>query len=100
MNTYLLKLMTLIVIAASLFDASFARSNHQSEADRDRAVAIAKEDASKVYRSLEPYEILVSESSKRWFVKFKLKDKTLNGGGPEYVISKKTGKIIKKRYWQ
>jgi len=66
---------------------------------RDQAVEIAKKDAIVAYKNLEPYEIVVSESKKRWRVIFKLKE-GLMGGGPEYVISKKTGKILKKKYWQ
>lgn len=66
---------------------------------KEHAIEIAKKDAIIAYKNLESFEIVVSESKKKWYIQFQL-EKGLDGGGPEYVISKKTGKILKKTYWQ
>jgi hypothetical protein len=67
---------------------------------REEAIAIATKDAQKVYRSFEPYEIITVENRLTWHIRFTLKNKVLDGGGPEYFISKRTGRIKKKIYWQ
>jgi len=66
---------------------------------KEQAIEIAKKDAIIAYKDIKSFEIVVSESKKKWYIKFQL-EKGLDGGGPEYVISKKTGKILKKTYWQ
>ncbi|MCC7307163.1 MAG: hypothetical protein IT173_06345 [Acidobacteria bacterium] len=100
MKTNLILLILVVAISAGPVRSLTDGSVRQTGIDRGRASEIARDDASKVYRSLEPYTIVVSETRKRWLVKFKLRDGALNGGGPEYVISKKSGKILKKTYWQ
>ena len=67
--------------------------------DRDGAVAIAKKDAIAAYDSLAPYDLAVCELTKVWIVVYSLKE-GLNGGGPEYVIDKRTGRILDKKYYQ
>jgi hypothetical protein len=67
--------------------------------DKDGAIAIAKEDATKVYKSLDRYEIFALETKWTWRVIFELKADT-EGGGPEYIISKQTGSILAKNYYQ
>ena len=68
--------------------------------DKEKAVSIAKEDAIKAYGLLDDYNIILCEQTHVWRVIFELKDPGLNGGGPEYVIDKKTGRILHKRYYQ
>ena len=82
----------------------FGEENNQetsatSEIDRNEAMAIAKKDAKKAYGSLVRYQVIVCELSKAWIVIYSL-DPRFDGGGPEYVINKRTGDILDKRYYQ
>jgi hypothetical protein len=75
----------------------------QTRIDRMQAIEIARRDAMdiKVYgTTLEDYEVVVRETKKRWLIDFELNNKGHKGGGPQYEISKKTGKILKVIYWQ
>ena len=66
----------------------------------DEARAIALRDAERVYRDVSVYEIGVSPAADGgWSVVFELADKSLDGGGPEYVIAA-DGTIASKRYYQ
>jgi len=65
---------------------------------REEAIALARKDAVKVHSSLNEYKIVVGELQKAWRVVFALEDST--GGGPAYVIDKRTGKIIQKIEYQ
>jgi len=81
-----------------------AGQNHQdfsptAKVDRRQAIAIARKDSRKAYRSLTMYQVVVCELSSAWVVVFSPEAK-LDGGGPEYVISKRTGDILDKRYYQ
>lgn len=67
---------------------------------KDKAIAIARGDAEKVYGDLTPYEMAVTEEKRAWRIDFELKDKTANGGGPHYRIDKGRGKIVWKKYEQ
>lgn len=66
---------------------------------KENAVAIARRDAFKAYGSLSSYDLWVCELTEMWSVVFSPKS-GLNGGGPEYLIDKKTGQILHKRYYQ
>jgi hypothetical protein len=68
--------------------------------DKETAITIAKEDAQKAYGTLEMYNMHVCELNQTWRVIFELKDSSRDGGGPEYVIDKRTGIILHKTYYQ
>jgi hypothetical protein len=57
---------------------------------KEAAIAIANEDALKDYKSLAAFKIVACEQSIFWRVIY-------DGGGPEYVIDKTSGTIIKKQ---
>jgi uncharacterized membrane protein YkoI len=66
----------------------------------DQVLAIARQDAEKVYRDLTPYRISLVQEVDGWHVDYDLKDPQINGGGPHYVIDAQTGTILNKRYEQ
>jgi hypothetical protein len=66
-----------------------------SEAD---AVAIAKRDAARVY-DLSNKRLIVCEMKSFWRIIYALPVQ-VTGGGPEYLIDKKTGLITDKKYYQ
>jgi hypothetical protein len=57
---------------------------------KDAAITRANEDALKEYKSLTGFRIIACEQSIFWRVIY-------DGGGPEYVIDKVSGRIIKKQ---
>jgi hypothetical protein len=60
------------------------------------AIQIATKDATKLWTTLDMFEMTVTELPGSWRVEFELRNKRLNGGGPSYVIDKETGKILSK----
>ena len=46
------------------------------------------------------YRVTVSLEPDGWHVDYELKDATLEGGGPHYIIDANNGQIIAKRYEQ
>jgi hypothetical protein len=68
--------------------------------EREKALEIAEQDASLVYSDLSIYDVSVSIDNNNWKIDYNLKDKTLRGGGPHYVISGATGEILQKQYEQ
>src|SRR5712692_2868949 len=54
----------------------------------EQAVAIANDDAGKSHKSLAAFHVIPCELVRTWLVIF-------DGGGPEYVIDKTSGKIIR-----
>ena len=66
----------------------------------DEALRIARADAERVYRNLESYRIEITFEPDGWHIDYELKDRTLNGGGPHYVIDAITGTIVSKKYYQ
>ena len=66
---------------------------------KETAILIAKGDACQDYK-LSIYDIAVDERPDAWKVVFKLIDPGVFGGGPEYLIEKKTGKILKAAYFK
>ena len=66
----------------------------------DQALAIAQTDAQKAYRDLSAYRIQLALETDGWHIGYELKDGTLKGGGPHYVIDAFTGAIVTKRYEQ
>jgi len=57
-------------------------------------------DAEKVYGDLSLYRITVVLEPDGWHIDYDLKNSTLDGGGPHYVIDAASGNIISKRYEQ
>lgn len=66
----------------------------------DEALRIARADAERVYRELHLCRIEITLESDGWHIDYELKDPTLQGGGPHYVIDAITGVILAKRYEQ
>jgi hypothetical protein len=64
------------------------------------ARAIAAEDAAHAYRDLSGYDVLVRLEGDQWLVDYELRDESLLGGGPHYVIAASTGEIVSRRYEQ
>ncbi|HXJ64062.1 MAG TPA: hypothetical protein VNN79_09935 [Actinomycetota bacterium] len=64
------------------------------------AVAIAADNARRVYRDLSVYRVVVSLIDDDWHVDYELTDPNMVGGGPHYVISAETGEITSYRYEQ
>jgi hypothetical protein len=69
------------------------------EKDKAKAIAIARADARKAYGSLASYNLTICETVNSWILIFSTKGQ-LDGGSPEYVIQKGTGKILAKKYFQ
>ena len=63
----------------------------------DTAILIAKGDAAENY-TLDRYDITVTDEPEGWRIVFKLKNTHAFGGGPEYLVDKTTGKILKAKY--
>jgi hypothetical protein len=76
-------------------DVNTNRSVSEAEAR-----ATAEADASHAYRDLSIYNVSARLAEGKWYVDYRLKDKTLVGGGPHYVISAETGEVLSKRYAQ
>lgn len=66
----------------------------------DEALRIARLDAERVYRDLSPYRASISLERDGWHVDYELKDPSLQGGGPSYVIDPGDGEILTKQYEQ
>ncbi len=67
---------------------------------KETAILIAKGDALREYNKLSDYDITVEDQPNAWRIVFKLKDPGMVGGGPDYLIDKKTGKILKAAYYK
>ena len=66
----------------------------------DEVLKLARLDAERVYRDLTPYRISLALEDDGWHVDYELKEPSLNGGGPHYVIDPQSGAIISRRYEQ
>jgi hypothetical protein len=66
----------------------------------DEALRVARADAERVYPDLSKYRIEITREADGWHIVYELKDHTLNGGGPQYVIDAVTGAIVAKKYYQ
>jgi hypothetical protein len=78
---------------------NFERSPERSAISREEAVTIARKDADNAYGSSTTLSLTVCELSSVWRIIYSPRQ-GLNGGGPEYVIDKTTGKILDKKYYQ
>ena len=66
----------------------------------DQALTVAQADPKKAYRDLSGYRIQLVLETDGWHIDYELKDPTLKGGGPHYIIDAATGAIVLKRYDQ
>jgi hypothetical protein len=66
----------------------------------DQVLTIAQADAARLYRDLSPYRIELVLEDDGWHVDYHLKNPTIKGGGPHYIIDAHTGTIVSKRYEQ
>jgi hypothetical protein len=66
---------------------------------RDMAIALTRPDATKAYGPLTGFDLTICELSNVWRIIYSPKS-GLNGGGPEYVVDKTSGKILDKQYSQ
>jgi hypothetical protein len=66
----------------------------------DQALQCARLDGEKVYGDLNLYRISIMLEPDGWHIDYDLKDQTLDGGGPHYVIDASSGNILSKRYEQ
>ncbi len=72
----------------------------QPRLSSDEVLKIARLDVERAYRDVTPYRIAIALEPDGWHVDFQLKDPSLNGGGPHYLIDPTTGVILTKRYEQ
>jgi hypothetical protein len=63
----------------------------------DQALHVARLDAEIAYGDLSGYRVTVILESDGWHIDYELKDSTLEGGGPHYVIDPSRGDILSKR---
>ena len=66
----------------------------------DEALRVARADAESVYPDLSKYRIEITHEADGWHIAYELKDASLNGGGPHYIIDAFTGAILSKKYYQ
>ena len=80
------------------------RNNHSEKnsilIDEEKALEIANNDAQKAYRDLSIYNIKAELKDEEWHIDYNLSNPQMLGGGPHYVISAKTGKILSYKYEQ
>lgn len=75
-------------------------TNQGAMIDEAAALAVARNDASQVYRDLSIYRIKTEFKDGNWYVDYELEGEAMAGGGPHYVISGSTGAIVGRRYEQ
>jgi uncharacterized membrane protein YkoI len=68
--------------------------------NKKRALQIAQKNAKQAYSDLSVYTVEIKLDEDKWYIDYRLKDKNLDGGGPHYIISVKTGEILSIRYEQ
>ena len=66
----------------------------------EHALAIAREDAERVYRDLSRFRITLVLEPDGWHVEYRHGKPFFAGGGPYYVIDAVTGAILSKKYYQ
>jgi hypothetical protein len=68
--------------------------------NREEALKIAGQNAALYYNDLSVYIVTIQWIGPNWKVDYDLKDTSLDGGGPHYLISGGTGEIIESRFFQ
>jgi hypothetical protein len=66
----------------------------------EKVLGIAQADALQAYQDLSMYRIRLALEPDGWHIDYELKDESLKGGGPHYVIDASSGTIVSKRYEQ
>jgi hypothetical protein len=67
---------------------------------KEEAIRVARDDAARVYRNLDDYEVSAALHPDGWHVDYELVNSKLEGGGAHYVIDRQTGAIKARRYEQ
>lgn len=97
---YVLCISVMLLMSCGMQKESQERANTpcmETTISRETAVLIAKGDAIQSY-TLSDYNIIVHEQPKAWRVVFDLKNPAWTGGGPDYLIDKKTGNVLNATY--
>uniref|UniRef100_UPI0040578729 hypothetical protein n=1 Tax=Candidatus Electrothrix sp. TaxID=2170559 RepID=UPI0040578729 len=68
--------------------------------DKEEALRVAHKDAKMIYKDFSIYDIKAELKDGKWYVDYEINVKNMLGGGPHYVISAETGKILSYRYEQ
>ena len=63
----------------------------------DQALQIARLNAEAAYRDLSAFRIVLVLEEDGWHIDYELKDAALNGGGPPYLVDRRSGAILWKR---
>ena len=74
--------------------------NKELMISKDHAIEIANRDAVMHYNDLSIYTIHVELIDDNWKIDYEFKDKKLDGGGPHYIISGQSGKILESHFYQ
>jgi hypothetical protein len=77
-----------------------ARARLENSLTADQALAIAQSDAVRAYRDVSDYAVRISLEGDGWHVDYELKDLTVKGGGPHYLIDAVAGTNLDKTYEQ
>ena len=66
------------------------------------ALAIARDDASRIYEDLTQYRVEAHLENDGWHVEYRFQGigRFHTGGGPHYLIDAQTGAILHKTYYQ
>jgi hypothetical protein len=75
------------------------RTDVTADISKQKALEIARKDASGVYRNMGFFKPSVDFKDGHWVVNFTSVNSRHAGGGPKYVINK-AGEIVSKRYEQ
>ena len=90
-------------LGGTIFEKGFRRlprAQAPAKVEREKAIEIAKKDAAKSGVPLDHYDISAFDERQFWHIAFELKNKELAGGGPDYLIDKGTGEIVRKKIYQ
>jgi hypothetical protein len=66
----------------------------------DEILGIAREDAERVYKDLTRFRIPIFLESDGWHIEYRLTERFIAGGGPNYLIDPDTESIQSKKYYQ
>ena len=81
-------------------EIEITKKNSFTLIDRDSVLRIADENARTAYRDLSVYTVKATLKDEKWYVDYELSNPDINGGGPHYIISAKTGEILSYRFEQ
>jgi hypothetical protein len=75
------------------------RTERAGSIDKRAAINLTKSDAVRAYSSIDRFKITACELPDAWRIIYELEG-DVSGGGPDYVVDKKTQKILYKKYNQ